>query len=301
MTEAPEQPVILLVDDVAANIQLLANFLNDKYRIKVATNGRRCLQLVRDNPAPDLILLDIEMPEMDGYEVCRQLKQDPATSAIPIIFITAKDEDSEEELGLELGAVDYITKPLRPAIILARVNTQIILKQQRDQLEKMALYDQLTKLYNRHYLIESAPLKISKALRHQYPLCLVMLDIDYFKIINDNHGHDVGDKVLKSVAKVLNDNSRKEDICARLGGEEFLLLLDHCDLKSATHKAEYIRKTIEELVPQGIPVTASFGVTNLSGDKDDFDQIYKRADQAVYKAKNKGRNCVIALNSCEAD
>ena len=292
MVEDNEQPVILLVDDVAANIQLLANFLNDKYRIKVATDGKRTLQLAKSDPIPDLILLDIEMPGMDGYEVCRQLKSDALTATIPIIFVTAKDADDDEELGLELGAIDYITKPLRPAIVLARVNTQIILKQQRDQLEKMALYDQLTKLYNRHYLIETAHLKVSKALRHGYPLCLVMIDVDYFKTVNDNYGHHKGDQVLKAIASVLTKNTRQEDIAARLGGEEFLLLLDHCDLTAAEAKAEHIRKKVEELKPEGVKITASFGIADLDNNQDDFDKFLKRADKAVYLAKERGRNRV---------
>ena len=290
MNATNDKPVVLLVDDVAANIQLVANFLNDQYRIKVATEGKKCLQLAVTEPIPDLILLDIEMPEMDGYEVCRTLKQNTETSSIPIIFVTAKDDDSEEELGLELGAVDYITKPLRPAIVRARVNAHITLKQQRDQLEKMALIDQLTVLYNRHYLIETAPLKISNAIRHETPLCMVMIDIDHFKTVNDRYGHNMGDKVLKAVAGVIKENTRQGDISARLGGEEFLLLLDHCDIEAATTKVEFIRKTIEELKPEGITVTASFGVTKLIDETDDFDSFYKRADKAVYLAKDNGRN-----------
>ncbi|TQV73188.1 diguanylate cyclase [Aliikangiella marina] len=290
MNPTNDKPVVLLVDDVAANIQLVANFLNDQYRIKVATEGKKSLQLAVTEPIPDLILLDIEMPVMDGYEVCRALKQDAETADIPIIFVTAKDDDAEEELGLELGAVDYITKPLRPAIVRARVNAHITLKQQRDQLQKMALIDQLTHLYNRHYLIETAPLKIANAIRHESPLCMVMIDIDFFKSVNDLYGHDKGDKVLQAVAGVIKANTRQGDIAARLGGEEFLLLLDHCDIEAAISKIEFIRNAIEELKPEGINVTASFGVTKLMDHDDDFDSFYKRADKAVYLAKDNGRN-----------
>lgn len=230
------------------------------------------------------------MPGMDGYEVCRTLKQSTETSSIPIIFVTAKDGDSEEELRLELGAVDYIIKPLRPAIVRARVNAHITLKQQRDQLEKMALVDQLTSFYNRHYLIETAPLKIANAIRHESPLCMVMIDIDYFKSINDRHGHDVGDKVLRAVSAIIKTNTRQGDIAARFGGEEFLLLLDHCDIEAAVSKVEFIRKTIEELNPENISLTASFGITKLIDQSDNFDSFYKRADNAVYLAKDNGRN-----------
>ena len=232
------------------------------------------------------------MPEMNGYEVCQKLKSQTSTSSIPIIFITAKDDDEDEEFGLELGAVDYITKPVRPAIVLARVKTQITIKKQQDQLKKMALYDQLTGIYNRHYLMETANLKIAKSFRHDYPISLVVVDIDHFKSINDNNGHDVGDKVLVEVSKLFNQTTRKEDIAARFGGEEFVLLLDHCDKKSAQTKVESIRKEVEKLEPESLKVTASFGVAELqSGEA--LDALIKRADDALYEAKQTGRNKVV--------
>lgn len=292
MTQNELKPLVLVVDDVASNIQLMANFLKDKYRIKIATDGQRCIDLAHDEDSPDLILLDIEMPGMDGYEVCDKLKRDPNTATIPIIFVTAKNADDDEEMGLELGAVDYITKPFSPAIVLARVNTQIILKQQRDQLEKMALYDHLTDLYNRHYLMETASLKVSKAIRHGDPLSLLMIDIDHFKKINDTHGHDIGDRVIQSAAAILIENSRNEDIAARFGGEEFLLLLDHCDLESAAAKAEILRAKFESLNPEGISITASFGVAELNNRHKHFKEFLKDADTALYQAKDDGRNCI---------
>lgn len=289
---SPEKPTVLLVDDVPANIQLLAGFLSDLYEIKVATSGKRAVELATSTPQPDLILLDIEMPEMNGYEVCQKLKNQTSTSSIPIIFITAKDDDDDEEFGLELGAVDYITKPVRPAIVLARVKTQVTIKKQQDQLKKMALYDQLTGIYNRHYLMETANLKIAKSRRHSYPISLVVVDIDHFKSINDNNGHDVGDKVLIAVSKLFNQTTRKEDIAARFGGEEFVLLLDHCSIKSAQSKVESIRKQVEALKPESLKVTASFGVAELqSGEA--LDNLIKRADDALYKAKQTGRNKVV--------
>lgn len=233
------------------------------YNLKVAFNGKRCLELAENDPIPDLILLDVIMPNMDGYEVCKQLKANSVTQNIPIIFVTGKDSDEEEEFGLQLGAVDYITKPIRPAIVIARVDTQIILKQQSDTLRSMALHDQLTHLYNRHYLIEAATNKISHIVRHGGCLSLMMIDIDHFKQVNDNFGHQSGDMVLKAVAQVLFDHNRKEDVVARFGGEEFVILLDNCSLLDTKDKAEQLRVSIEQLIPQNISVTASFGIAEL--------------------------------------
>lgn len=284
---------ILIIDDVAANIQLAASLLNNEYNIKVATSGKKGLEIAKAEPLPDLILLDIEMPEMNGYEVCRVLKGTQKTASIPIIFLTAMDQDSEEELGLELGAVDYITKPIRPAILKARIKTQVLIKYQNDQLLQMALHDQLTGLFNRRYLMETAHLKAAKSLRHSIPISAVLLDLDHFKSINDNHGHDKGDAVLKAVGSLLTDLTRKEDIAARLGGEEFIVLFDHCELDSAFKKSEELRSEIEKLSPAGIDITASLGVCQFDLSGDTFDRLLNRCDKALYKAKDLGRNQVV--------
>ena len=284
-----EKEIILIVDDMALNIQLMASFLKNHYEIKVATNGEKCLELAHNKPAPDLILLDIEMPDMNGYEVCQLLKENPETTAIPVIFVTGKVADDDEEYGLKLGAVDYITKPIRPAIVLARVETHLTIKRQQDQLKRMALHDQLTGIYNRHYLMETAQLKVARSLRHQFELSLAVIDIDYFKLVNDKHGHMVGDKVLIAVAELLDKSTRKEDLVARFGGEEFVLILDHCSVKQAVERLEIIRQTIEKRLPEGIQITASFGVAELTKDEKLSDLI-KRADLALYRAKSNGRN-----------
>jgi diguanylate cyclase (GGDEF)-like protein len=290
-----KKPVILIVDDVPANIQVLAECLRDFYHIKVATDGLRCLELVYHEPSLDLILLDIEMPGMDGYEVCRQLKKDALTRDIPVIFVTANDQEEDEERGLLLGAVDYITKPIRPVIVAARVKTHITLKQQRDKLQAMATHDQLTGLYNRHYLMQSASQKIARAIRHHYPLSLVMMDIDHFKNINDQYGHPAGDVVLQAIAGILVEQCREEDIATRFGGEEFVILLDHCDYKQAQIKAEIFRELIEQLNPEKIPITSSFGVAQLNLQGDNLENLIKQADQALYQAKETGRNKVVVI------
>ncbi|MAC46575.1 GGDEF domain-containing response regulator [Oceanospirillum beijerinckii] len=288
-----DKPVILVVDDAPVNIQVLAACLKENYQLKIATNGARCLELATCAPVPDLILLDIEMPDMGGYEVCQHLKQHNDTKNIPIIFVTARDADQDEEYGLHLGAVDYITKPIRPAIVQARVRTQITLKQQRDMLQNLALHDQLTDLYNRHYLMEAAEQKIAESKRYLFPLSLLMIDVDHFKQVNDQHGHTTGDSVLKAIAKILQEQSRKDDIAARIGGEEFVLLLGRCSLPSALQRAEQLRQAIEAAQPEGLTVTVSIGVAELS-EGQSFDSMLSLADNRLYQAKAQGRNRVIA-------
>ncbi len=285
------KPTVLIVDDAPANIQLLAGLLKDSYQLKVATGGLRCLELAQAEPQPDLILLDIQMPDIDGYEVCQRLKALESTQQIPIIFVTGKDQVADEEMGLNIGAVDYITKPYSPAIVEARIATHITLKKQSDELRKLAMRDQLTGLYNRHYLIDVAAKRISQAHRHKQPLCLIMVDVDHFKAVNDEHGHSMGDEVLRDVATIFMQQSRNEDVVARFGGEEFVFLLDACDLTSGAKKAESIRQNLEKNLVQGLNITASFGLAQLASGEA-FTGLLNRADDAVYRAKNHGRNRV---------
>jgi len=290
------KPCILIIDDVPANIQILANCLKEHYQIKVATSGELCLKLAVSEEKPDLILLDIEMPDMDGFETLRHLKSNTNTAAIPVIFITAKDSVEDEEKGLLLGAVDYITKPITPGIVAVRVKTHITIKQQRDALNKLAMQDQLTGLYNRHYLIDVANMYVLQAQRHDKNLSVMMVDIDHFKSINDQYGHAEGDSVLQEVATSIKESYRGEDIVARFGGEEFVILLDQCDLLSAQEKAENLCQKIEALKPSGRIITISIGIAQLSKSKDDdFTSLLKRADLAVYQAKGQGRNRVVIL------
>ena len=287
-----DKATILIVDDMPTNIQILAAVLKKEYKIKVATSGQQCLDIATGNNDIDLILLDIEMPDMDGYETCDRLKKNSKTADISVVFVTAKDGVSDEKEGFQIGAVDYITKPVNPIIVSARVKTQITIKRQRDQLTRMATHDQLTNLYNRHYLLDVAYQKIARATRHKDGLSLLMIDIDHFKKINDTKGHDVGDLVIKTIAKLLNESCRGEDIAVRFGGEEFIVLLEHCDLINAEQKAQIIREKIETLKPSDIPVTVSIGVSDISSANESFTTLLKQADDALYKAKDSGRNCV---------
>ncbi|MDD2567076.1 MAG: diguanylate cyclase [Thiovulaceae bacterium] len=284
--------VVLVVDDVASNAQLLASILQSEYRVKIAQDGERALELARSEPIPDIILLDVEMPQMDGFEVLRRLKADHATKDIPVIFVTGNDATHQEERGLLEGAVDYITKPIRPVIVKARINIHITLKEQRDKLLFAASHDQLSGLYNRRHLTEEGGRKFSHALRHEDALSVIMVDIDHFKKINDTYGHQAGDNVIHAVATVLQTQKRNEDIAARYGGEEFVLVLESCSLENSHAKAEQLRRHIEALMPEGIKVSASFGVSTLKPTHYSFEDLIKEADEALYRAKESGRNRV---------
>jgi diguanylate cyclase (GGDEF)-like protein len=289
-----DKACILLVDDEPANIQLIAGYIKDDYQIKVATSGEQCLRIANSKDKPDLILLDVEMPIMNGYDVCEQLKREPTTASIPVIFVTAMQTEEDEEKALMLGAVDFLTKPVRPAILIARIKTQIILKKQHDALINLAMRDQLTNLYNRHYLLEMANHRVARAMRKKIPVSVLILDVDHFKKINDTQGHVVGDLVLKSLAELLQQLCRQEDILARFGGEEFLIFFDECDERNATNIAERIRKDIALLNPAEIPISASVGVAQLKIGKEGFTDLVKRADDAMYHAKKTGRNKVVS-------
>ena len=291
-----KKPVIMIVDDVATNVQALASILKDDYTLKVATNGQTALKLSVQEPIPDLILLDVQMPGMSGFDVCKILKSKDNTKDIPVIFVTGNVSDGSEELGLKLGAVDYITKPIREAIVKVRVKTHIDLKLMRDNLFSLAMNDALTSVYNRHFLFNEAERILSKSRRSGESISVVMLDIDHFKSINDQHGHQVGDEVLKAIANELKVSIRNEDVVARYGGEEFVVILTDCDLILAKEKAEYLREAIEKLNPNGLKVTSSFGISVLDRKYIDFDEMLKDADDALYEAKHSGRNRVVFKN-----
>lgn len=286
-----DKKVVLVVDDVDLNVQILSNILDEDYIVKKATNGVVAIEEAMQKPIPDLILLDVKMPYMGGYEVLEELKKTSVTKNIPVIFITSSDTIEDEEKGLAMGAVDYITKPVRSLIVKARVKTHITLKVQRDKLIYAALHDQLTGLYNRHHFSVEGKRIFSRSKRRNDKFSVIMMDIDYFKSINDNYGHLKGDEILRTVAKLLMKN-RAEDLSARYGGEEFIIILEDCLCGYAQTKAEKLRQEIEHFDFNGINVTASFGVAELKDSHMDFEELLKDADTALYKAKESGRNKV---------
>ena len=197
------QANILVVDDSPDNLQVLAAVLKQDFKVKVAINGERALALATAPEPPDLILLDVMMPGMDGYEVCTRLKQNPATARIPVLFVSSRDDEEDEAHGLSLGAIDYIVKPIRPSIVQARVRNHIELKRSRDLLERLTLQDHLTGIGNRRCFDDALDLEWQRAARAQAPLSLIAIDIDHFKAYNDHYGHPGGDQCLVQVARTL--------------------------------------------------------------------------------------------------
>ncbi|MCP5279796.1 MAG: diguanylate cyclase [Thiobacillus sp.] len=296
------RPRILAIDDTPANLMTLGAALASDYDLQVATSGEAGLELAAARP-PDLILLDVMMPEMDGYETCGRLLADPLTRDVPIIFITAQNSPEDETRGLEAGAVDYITKPVNPAVVKARVRAHLTLKLQADQLRAMAFLDGLTGLANRRRFNEALDSEWRFARRTGAPLSLILTDIDHFKPFNDTYGHQAGDACLQAVAQVLMRSvTRSHDLSARYGGEEFVCLLPGTGLAGAQAKAESLRLGVQKLqIPHHASdvapvVTVSLGVATVSPREGiDSAALVGLADAQLYEAKRKGRNRVCAM------
>jgi len=267
------------------------------------TNAEAAYEELIQNPDYDLVLTDILLEgHVSGLRLIRDIRRkEKQKQHIPILAISGLEDTARKIEILRSGANDFIQKPVLLEELSARVKNLITnkklldqVKAQQKRLEEMALTDQLTSLYNRHCLADLTPKLIHEALRHGFPLSMVMIDLDHFKAINDQYGHDIGDVVLVEVAKLIKASSQNESIAARFGGEEFLLVLPHCNEKQAGGIAEHLRGEIESLEPNGIRVTASLGVAQLprSGSTR-FEDLFCLADKAVYEAKEKGRNQVI--------
>jgi diguanylate cyclase (GGDEF)-like protein len=300
--------VILVVDDEVSNIELLSAALEDEYEICFATSGAEALELAR-SVLPDLILLDVIMPGMDGYAVCLKIKADPLLADVPVIFTTALGDQEAEVKGLELGAVDYVAKPIAPVIVRARVRNHIEMKRMRDQLAELAVTDALTGLGNRRRLEQALRQEVGRLSRSTAELSVIMLDIDFFKQFNDTYGHVAGDRCITMVAATLNRAVRRAaDLTVRYGGEEFACVLPNTSHAEAMAIARNIRDRVLAL---GIPheksdaapyVTVSLGVATAicSPDIDSMSWI-RAADSQLYQAKASGRNDVAGRVFLEAE
>jgi diguanylate cyclase (GGDEF)-like protein len=303
---------ILIVDDTPENIDVLRQTLAPEgYKISVAPSGEKALQ-VAPRFVPDLILLDIMMPGINGLETCARIKNNPLLKDIPVIFISAKSEIEDIVEGFNYGGVDYISKPFRQEEVFARVKTHLKLKNlakekeqlieelntANEKLKDLASKDPLTGLLNRRSMDGYMEDEKARFMRNTKEFSFIIMDIDHFKKINDSLGHEAGDYVLVQIAKFLNKSIRRQDKLCRWGGEEFLLLLPETNLQGATELAEKLRHGLglENFVyeKKKIPITMSFGVSVFDNKNRDLKVCIKNADDCLYQAKKDGRDRVVS-------
>ena len=294
---AQVRPRLLMVDDEPIDIQTLYQAFAADHQVFIATDGEQALALCAGK-RPDLMLLDVEMPGMDGYEVCRRLKADPVLRDTPVIFVTAHTDETSETRGLDAGAVDFITKPINPKIVRARVTTHLTLKAQSDLLRQWVCTDGLTGVRNRRYFDERLVEEWGRAQRQNTALGIVLLDIDFFKRYNDHYGHQAGDDCLRRIGATLDAGLKRQgDLVARYGGEEFVCILPNTDAQGALHLARLLgQRIVDQQIAHADSsvasvVTASFGVCSATGRcNQGADDLLRGADAQLYLAKSQGRN-----------
>jgi len=317
---------ILLVDDDPAIIQALSRILAGLADLQFATNGEDALRLA-SQAAPDLMLLDAEMPGMSGFQVCEAFKADPALADVAVIFVTKNNEPAFEVSGFELGAADFIAKPFMPQLVLARVRAQLRVKHMADELRRIGTVDVLTGIANRRRFDDVLQREWRRARRCGYPLSLLMIDVDHFKLFNDHQGHPAGDACLRSVAQALATASvRPADLVARYGGEEFTILLPQTPRDGAEHVAACVLQAVQALdiahaaSPSGPRVSVSVGACSHDADSATwqalstesrfaFDSsvrstsmdLVRAADEAMYCAKHAGRARAWFLDVADVD
>lgn len=292
------KPRLLLVDDQPVQLQALYRTLAGDYQLFMATNGEQALQVALQQQ-PDLILLDVVMEGLDGFGVLQRLRAQAQTPAIPVIFVTAHSDQDIESRCLEAGAVDFITKPINPAVVRARVRTHLTLKFQSDLLRSLAFVDGLTGVANRRRFDERLALEWARAQRHGHALSLLLVDVDHFKAYNDRYGHQAGDEALRRVAACLTEQMRRgTDLVARYGGEEFACLLPDTDSEQALALAQRIVEAVPLMAiphsacPVAPVLTVSVGVATRRGPTQpgwSSAALLGLADAQLYEAKRLGR------------
>jgi diguanylate cyclase (GGDEF)-like protein len=293
---------LLIVDDENTNLKILTHILGSDYTLYTATNGANAIMKAKEF-MPDLILLDILMPNMDGYETLCEIRNIEEINKIPVVFITGLSSNEDEEKGLALDAVDYITKPFSAKIVKLRIRNQIQIINQLRTIERLSRIDQLTNIPNRRSFDERMQMEWKLALREQTPIGILMIDVDNFKNLNDTYGHQQGDVVLQAIAKIFPLSFRRPgDFAARWGGEEFVVLLPNTTKEGVMDVAEKIRSDIEnEVIPcennSPLNVTVSIGVNSVVPSREDYvDAFISSADKALYTAKKSGKNMVVYAN-----
>ena len=293
---------VLVIDDAEPIHDLLRYHLADEpVEIHSALDARSGVGLAR-TLSPDMILLDVEMPDVDGFETIRQLKSEQETLGIPVVFLTGVSTTEEKIRGLDLGATDYVTKPFEPAELRARVRATLRTRRLLDLLSRKAMIDGLTGLWNRAYFEQHLDIEVAKARRAGQAVACIMADLDHFKSVNDRYGHPAGDAVLAQVAQLLVEGCREQDIVCRYGGEEFAVILPSTTEQKAQEIAERLRAAIAlhsgKYNGVRISVTCSFGVADVHQIPPSLVEL---ADQALYLAKKGGRNRVAGLKQPPAE
>jgi diguanylate cyclase (GGDEF)-like protein len=290
------KPKLLVVDDQPINIQVMYQAFAGDYQVFMATSGAQALAICKDNP-PDLLLLDVVMPGMDGFEVCRHLKANEATQDIPVIFVTAHTDAAQETHGLSLGAVDFIAKPVNPAVVRARVKTHLTLKFQSDLLRKLVFLDGLSGVYNRRYFDQQFAMEWARSVRNASPLSVIMVDVDFFKLFNDRYGHQAGDDCLRQIAIALRAClKRPADLVARYGGEEFACILPDTTFDNAMTLACALELRVRDLqiaheasaINKFVTISAGMA-TRIATSQGDASNLLGLADVQLYLAKQNGR------------
>lgn len=289
---------LLVVDDDPNQLRFYLHGLSKQYYCQFARTAHDAISYARQFPQPDLIILDVVIQDIGGFEICRLLKCDPLTSNIPVIFASGIEDTDVKIRGFDLGCVDYITKPVLVPEMNARISTHLKLKRQAHLLESLAYLDPLTQVPNRRQYNETIQREWSRSIRYAQPIAMILIDIDFFKQFNNFYGHGVGDDCLIKVAYHLHSLSRRPgDLFARIGGEEFVLILSDCDELGAVNKAEEVIETVSQLniANQGAPnhdrVTVSVGIAVAKPKiSEEPLSLFQAADEALYNAKNSGRN-----------
>ena len=300
-----KKETVLIIDDNKLNIMALIRILGSEYTIYFEDDAAKGIQAAKAFK-PDLILLDVVMPDMTGFEVIKILKNDDSVRDVPVIFLTGRNDVQDEELGLVLGAVDYIRKPFSASVVMLRVGQQLKMQRLLREVYNLSVEDALTGLGNRRHFNNTLLQEWQRSARQQLPLGFMVLDIDHFKKFNDTYGHVSGDAVLKTAAAVIKAGaSRATDHVARWGGEEFAVILYETDLVGTMIVAENIRQSIASTVFKlddgvSVNITVSVGAHSIIAEADSaytLKNFISDADAALYEAKNQGRNRVVAFKS----
>lgn len=296
---------ILIVDDEKDMLQVINDVLSpEHYHLINAVSGEHALKILEKEKI-DLMLLDLNMPGIGGYEVCRRVKKLPDGKFFPIIILSSNSQEVDKVAALGIGAVDYIIKPFSTGELRARIRTQLKVKGMQDDLlkqksimSKLAVHDELTGLYNRRYLLSRMDEELARAARYRSPLTCMIIDVDDFKKINDTYGHAAGDRVLIDLSDLLKKFVRETDVVARYGGEEFIILLPETDIPGSVSFAERLLEQVRNATfargKENLCMTVSIGISGNQNAEVNKQKLLDEADQYLYKAKNKGKNCVKA-------